>query len=89
MDETHYLYPCLGPLSGIDLSRQTSFRFPNADDFLSLWNNPIFSHLREAQHEREICEVCDACRQKDTRDPKNFPEFEKMCDRFSQQFSEI
>lgn len=88
MDETHYLYPCLGPLSGIDLSRQTSFRFPNADDFLSLWNNPIFSHLRKAQHEKEICEVCDACRQKDTRDPKNFPEFEKMCDRFSQQFSE-
>ncbi len=88
-EETHYLYPCLGPLGNVDLSRQTSFRFPSAEDFLKLWNHPIFFHLREAQHQQGVCDVCDACRQKDTRDPKEFPELEKLVDQFSAQYSGI
>jgi molybdenum cofactor biosynthesis enzyme MoaA len=84
--ETHYLYPCIGPLSGVDLSRQTSFRFPNAENFLALWNNPVFSHLRAAQSQSGICEVCDLCRQKDTRDPKEFAQLEQAVDEFTIQF---
>lgn len=87
--ETHYLYPCLGPLANVDLSRQTSFCFPNSDNFLQLWNNSVFSHLRKAQHHNDICEVCDACRQKDTRDPKEFPELEKLVEKFSAKYSGI
>ncbi len=85
-EETHYLYPCIGPLSGLDFSRKTSFRFPNSDGFIDLWNNPIFSQLRQAQHQRDVCEVCDLCQAKDTRDPKEFECLESATKQFSRQY---
>jgi molybdenum cofactor biosynthesis enzyme MoaA len=84
-DETHYMYPCLGPLAVVDLSRTTAFRFPEERGFVELWQGPLFSHLRRAQHDQNICEVCDFCRQHDTRDPKGFAQLEAMVTRFSAQ----
>jgi molybdenum cofactor biosynthesis enzyme MoaA len=89
VDESHYMYPCLGPLSSVDLSRTTAFRFPEANGFLALWQGPLFSHLRRAQHQQGVCEVCDVCRQHDTRDPKGFALLENLVGRFSEQFSGI
>jgi molybdenum cofactor biosynthesis enzyme MoaA len=88
-DETHYMYPCLGPLAGVDLSRTTAFRFPDMNGFLALWQGPLFSHLREAQHRQGVCDVCDVCRRHDTRDPKGFALLENLVGRFSGQFSGI
>ena len=88
-DETHYMYPCLGPLCGVDLSRTTPFRFPEAKGFLELWQGPLFSHLRQAQHCQGVCDVCDVCRHRDTRDPKEFARLENLVGRFSEQFSGI
>jgi len=88
-DETHYMYPCLGPLSSVDLSRTTAFRFPDAKGFLELWQGPLFSHLRQAQHRQGVCDVCDVCRQHDTRDPKRFALLENLVGQFSEQFSGI
>jgi molybdenum cofactor biosynthesis enzyme MoaA len=68
-DETHYLYPCLGPLSSVDLSRDTAFRFDEADAFDALWRNPVFTLLRRGQLQEGLSPVCDACRATDTRDP--------------------
>ena len=84
-DETHFLYPCIGPLSGLDLSRQTAFRFPGAEDFLRLWRNPIFTMLRRAQHERGVSEVCDVCRRTDTRDPTHFPLLQRLVAEFARK----
>ena len=36
-DESHYMYPCLGPLSGVDLSRTTPVRFPDAKGYVTPW----------------------------------------------------
>jgi len=83
--ETHFLYPCIGPLSSLDLSRRTAFRFPGADDFLRLWRNPVFTMLRRAQHRRGISEVCDMCRQSDTRDPRHFPQLERAVAEFARE----
>jgi len=58
-DETHFLYPCIGPLSGLDLSRQPAFRFPDAEGFLRLYRNAVFTMLRRAQHARGVSEVGD------------------------------
>jgi MoaA/NifB/PqqE/SkfB family radical SAM enzyme len=76
---THYAYPCLGPLSSVDLSEETGFDFPVAEaDFLEFWNNPLHRHLREAQSRRGTCAVCDVCRSTDTRDPAEFPRMEEL-----------
>jgi len=88
-DETHYMYPCLGPLSGVDLSRTTPFRFPDAPGFLELWRGPLFSHLRRAQHRQGVCDVCDFCRHHDTRDPQGFAQMENLVGRFSERFSGV
>jgi molybdenum cofactor biosynthesis enzyme MoaA len=84
-DETHFLYPCIGPLSGLDLSRQTAFRFPDTEGFLRLWRNHIFTMLRQAQHERGISEVCDVCRKIDTRDPTHFPVLQRLVAEFTRK----
>ncbi len=83
--ETHFLYPCIGPLSSLDLSRRTAFRFPGADDFLKLWRNPVFTLLRRAQHQPGVSEVCDMCRSNDTRDPQHFPRLERMVAKFARE----
>jgi hypothetical protein len=88
-DETHYMYPCLGPLSSVDLSRTTAFRFPAAQGFLELWRGPVFSHLRRPQHAQGVCDVCDVCRHHDTRDPKGFALLESLVGEFSERFSGI
>jgi len=85
-DETHFLYPCLGPLSSVDLSRQTAFRFPDIKGFLKLWQNPVFTYLRKAQHEESICEVCDICRLKDTRNPSEFALLERVVGQFAKKW---
>ena len=81
--ETHFLNPCIGPLSGVDLSRRTAFRFPDEAGFLALWRHPVMRLLREAQHREGICEVCDLCRQNDTRNPDLFQLLEKAVGRFA------
>jgi MoaA/NifB/PqqE/SkfB family radical SAM enzyme len=85
-DATHYMYPCLGPLSSVDLSRRTAFRF-GREDFMELWRNPVFEHLRSAQHTGGVCKVCDHCRGCDTRDPAEFAELERSVAEFSRQYS--
>lgn len=82
-NETHYLYPCLGPLSSLDLSLVAPFRFSEASNFINLWRNPVFTHLRKAQHRPGMCPVCDVCRRKDTRDPKNAALLERLVGEFS------
>jgi molybdenum cofactor biosynthesis enzyme MoaA len=84
-EETHYLYPCIGPLSSLDLSRRTAFRFPGTQDFLSLWRNPVFEHLRQAQHRPGVSPVCDICRGCDTRDPEHFPQLEQLVAAFARE----
>lgn len=74
----HFLYPCLGPLGSLDLSRHTKFDFPDSQAFLRLWNNPIFVKLREGQRHPGLVAVCDVCRCKDSRDPGNFRELDKL-----------
>ncbi|MBW1780432.1 MAG: radical SAM protein [Deltaproteobacteria bacterium] len=85
--ETHYLYPCIGPLSGVDLSRHTAFRFPDEKGFLKLWQNPVFTSLRKAQHQEGVCEVCDICRRKNTRDPEGFALLERLVAEFASGYS--
>lgn len=70
---SHYFYPCLGPLSGVNSVRFAPVDFSAPVDFLSLWNNPFFMKLRQAQQERGISPVCDLCMKHDTRDPSLFP----------------
>ncbi len=82
-DETHYLYPCIGPLSGLDLSERTAFRFPGGEDFMRLWRNPVFSLLRRAQREPGLSPVCDTCRDTDTRDPQHHPRLERLVAEFA------
>lgn len=84
--ETHYLYPCIGPLGGVDFSRRTAFRFPKEKDFLNLWQNPVLVHLRRAQCEQGICKVCDICRYSNSRDPKLFKCMENLVGEFSQRW---
>ena len=84
-DETHYLYPCIGPLSSLDLSRRTAFRFPGSEDFARLWHNPVFTLLRRAQREPGLSPVCDTCRVTDTRDPQHFPRLERLVAEFARE----
>jgi MoaA/NifB/PqqE/SkfB family radical SAM enzyme len=83
--ETHYLYPCIGPLSSVDLSRQTAFRFPDAAGFGRLWHSPVFTLLRRAQRAPGVSPVCDACRAIDTRDPRHFPRLEQLVGDFARE----
>lgn len=85
-NETHYIYPCIGPLSSVDLSRRMPFRFPNENDFLALWQNPVLTHLREAQREFGVCEICDICRNRNTRNPELFKKLENMVGSFSEKW---
>ncbi len=80
---THFLYPCVGPLSSVDLSRRTAFRFPDENGFLELWQHPVLNFLREAQHSPNMCRVCDFCRREDVRDPKHFERLEEEVGRFA------
>lgn len=88
-DETHYLYPCLGPLAKLDLSPYTGFRLGGETSILEAWNNPFFTHLRQAQQSSGICEVCDLCRQKDTRNPNEFLRIEKAIQETQETISKI
>ena len=81
-NETHFLYPCVGPLSSVDLSRRTAFRFQDEKAFLKLWQHPVLNILREAQHRPGISSVCDLCRNNDVRDPKHFGSLEEAVARF-------
>ncbi len=76
--ETHYLYPCLGPLSAVDFSMKTPFRFPARDVFLKLWNSSLYQRLRKAQSANGVSRICDLCRKVDSRNPSNFKEFEGL-----------
>jgi len=84
-DETHFLYPCIGPLSSLDLSLRTAFRFPEADAFIRLWRNPVFTLLRRAQRHPGVSDVCDMCRRHDTRDPQHFPRLERIVAEFARE----
>jgi hypothetical protein len=81
--ETNYMYPCIGPLSSAELSRNTAFRFPDEAGFAELWNNPVFRHLRTAQHQPGVSKVCDKCRNSDSRNAENFPDFERLVAEFT------
>jgi MoaA/NifB/PqqE/SkfB family radical SAM enzyme len=82
-EQTHYLYPCLGPLSSVDLSRHTAFRFAEAASFEQLWRNPVFTVLRRGQREPGVSPVCDACRTSDTRDPAHFERLSALVQAFT------
>lgn len=75
---THYLYPCLGPLSAVDFSMKTPFRFPARDVFLQLWNSPLYKGLRKAQAVPGVSRICDLCRKIDSRDPSHFKKLEGL-----------
>jgi wyosine [tRNA(Phe)-imidazoG37] synthetase (radical SAM superfamily) len=81
--ETNYLYPCIGPLSSAELSRNTAFRFPDEAGFAALWQNPVLRHLRAAQKQPGLSKVCDKCRNSDSRDAANFPDFEQLVAEFT------
>ena len=84
--QTHYLYPCLGPLSGLNYIRLAPVCFSGAEEFMARWRNPLFTLLRIAQHESHVCEVCDLCRRKDTRDPDLFTELGAATGRFAENY---
>jgi molybdenum cofactor biosynthesis enzyme MoaA len=84
-EETHFMYPCIGPLSSLDLSRRAAFRFPDAANFQALRRNAVFTLLREAQHKPGISPPCDVCRRADTRDPEHFPLLERLVGDFTEK----
>ncbi|MDA9490378.1 radical SAM protein [Bradyrhizobium sp. CCBAU 11361] len=81
-DETHFLYPCLGPLGAIDFSQTLPFRFQGGPEFAQLWHGSIFRNLREAQRRPGKSVVCDTCRGCDSRDPKTHLALERDLDAF-------
>jgi sulfatase maturation enzyme AslB (radical SAM superfamily) len=87
--ETHFLYPCIGPLSSVDLSRRTAFRFKDEKGFLKLWQHTVLTLLRKAQHSPGICEVCDLCRNNNVRDPAQFRSLEEQTARFVETHRKI
>ncbi|MEY3896901.1 MAG: hypothetical protein RLZZ214_2422 [Verrucomicrobiota bacterium] len=89
VNATHYLYPCLGPLSGVDFSRITDFDFDHPPDFSTFWRHPVLTRLREAQHRRGVCLVCDSCRHNDSRDPKSFNSLEKLVGEFGESIKPL
>ena len=82
---THYLYPCLGPLSAVDFSMKTPFRFPARDVFLQLWNSPLHKRLRNAQSVSGVSRICDLCRKIDSRDPSHFKKLEGLLNELEPQ----
>jgi hypothetical protein len=84
-EETHYMYPCIGPLCSLDLSRRAAFRFRDAANFQALRKNAVFNLLREAQHRSGISPPCDVCRCADTRDPQHFPLLERLIGEFARK----
>jgi molybdenum cofactor biosynthesis enzyme MoaA len=81
---THYHYPCIGPLSSLDLSRRAPFDFPDRTGFEQLRREPIFQLLRRAQHQRGLSPPCDFCRGgADSRDPQHFPLLEGLVGDFA------
>jgi molybdenum cofactor biosynthesis enzyme MoaA len=82
---THYLYPCIGPLSSLDLSKRTAFQFSDSREFVRLWQSPVFSLLRRAQHVEKLSPVCDVCRNADTRDPRIFASLERLVAEFARE----
>jgi len=82
---THFLHPCIGPLSSLDLSMRTAFHSPGAEEFIHLWRNPVFTLLRRAQRHPGVSEVCDICRSNDTRDPEHFPRLERVVAVFARE----
>ena len=85
-EESHYIYPCIGPLSSLDLSRNAAFRFPDTEGFQELRHNEVFTHLRTAQHNVGMAPPCDICRSNDTRDPQHFPLLQRLVGQFSEEF---
>jgi hypothetical protein len=81
--ETHYIYPCLGPLAAVDLASTLPFRFPDEAGFAGLWNAPLLTMLRESQRRRGVCKVCDACRGCDSRDPQAADDLEHLVREFA------
>jgi wyosine [tRNA(Phe)-imidazoG37] synthetase (radical SAM superfamily) len=86
---SNYMYPCIGPLAGAELSEANTFDFPAESGFSALWNNPVFQHLRAAQKQRGICAVCDKCRCSDSRDAENFPAFEQLVAEFTSEMDAL
>jgi MoaA/NifB/PqqE/SkfB family radical SAM enzyme len=82
---THFLYPCIGPLSAMDFSMKTPFRFPDRDAFLQLWNSPLYKRLRKAQIMPEVSRICDLCRKIDSRDPSHFKKLEGLLNELEPQ----
>jgi len=82
---THYLYPCLGPLSMVDFSMKTPFRFPTRNVFLQLWNSPLYKGLRKAQVMPGVSQICDLCRDIDSRDPSHFKKLEGRLNKLESQ----
>jgi MoaA/NifB/PqqE/SkfB family radical SAM enzyme len=83
--DTHYLYPCLGPLGGLQTVAQTAFHFPDETGFIELWQNSLFTLLRQAQHQRGLSRVCDKCQGCDSRDPQHLTELEKLVAEFADE----
>jgi hypothetical protein len=83
--ETHYLYPCIGPLSSVDLSRDTGFRFEGRDELLNILQSRLFRLLRRGQLQRGLCPVCDHCRGHDTRSPTGFGHLERLVAEFAKE----
>ncbi|QYD70187.1 radical SAM protein [Paraburkholderia edwinii] len=86
---SNYMYPCIGPLAGAELSEANPFDFPAEHGFSALWNNPVFTHLRAAQKQRGICAVCDKCRCSDSRDAETFPAFEQLVAEFTSKMDAL
>ncbi|WP_438394126.1 radical SAM protein [Caballeronia sp. DA-9] len=86
---SNYMYPCIGPLSSAELSQMTTFNFPGENEFLNLWKNPVFKHLRSAQKQSDVCAVCDKCRCSDSRDAETFPDFERLVAKFTTEMDTL
>jgi pyruvate-formate lyase-activating enzyme len=83
---THYLYPCIGPLSSLNLARKAAFDFPSSEEsFLTIWKNDVFTRLRVAQRSPGVSSVCDACRSCDTRDPSAAAGLERLVAEFTEE----
>jgi pyruvate-formate lyase-activating enzyme len=68
--QSHFLYPCLGPLAVVELASRTPFPFEGEECFNKLWRGPLLGLLRQAQLKKGICPACDICRTCDSRDPQ-------------------
>ena len=90
-DDTHFMYPCLGPLAALDMASQSAFGFSEQDEFKALWRSPLFTTLRHGQTQRGIVDVCDTCRGCDSRSPETMGSMEILLAEFarSQGLSKI